>query len=176
MCTEDKLRSTSMENGVSGCRVGRACRNDNEDNALGKRATGRTSSGAHGGEPIVWDGESTAQERQKSRNWSDKSVSQPNERSSHHWPTAILFHYSIGARSLLSTERCRSRWDYKRFLARSVRESSPLSYCSVHDESRATAGNLFPVVFLCSDIHQALANTNRRAHQGQGQGEHVEWI
>ena len=33
----------------------------------------------------------------------------------------------IGARSLLSTERCRSRCDYKRFLARPVRESSPLS-------------------------------------------------
>lgn len=57
---EDKLRSTSMENGVSGCRVRRACRNDNEDNALGERASGRTSSGAHRGEPIAWGGESTA--------------------------------------------------------------------------------------------------------------------
>jgi hypothetical protein len=33
----------------------------------------------------------------------------------------------FGARSLLSTERCRSKCDYKRFLARPVREPSPLS-------------------------------------------------
>ena len=55
-----------MENGVSGGDVRRACRNDNEDNALGERATGRTSSGAKRGEPITFGGESTALKWQKS--------------------------------------------------------------------------------------------------------------
>ena len=119
-----KLRSTSMENGVSGCRVRRACRNDYEDNALGERATGRRSSSAHRGEPIIWVAKAP-QEQQKSRNWSDKSVSTTGVWSSRHWSTAMRCS-RIGGGSLLSTERCRSKCDYKRFLARPVRGPLPL--------------------------------------------------
>ena len=69
-----------MENGVSGGDVRRACRNDNEDNALGERATGRTSSGAKRGEPITFGGESTALKWQKSLIGATFiSVSQPDD-------------------------------------------------------------------------------------------------
>jgi hypothetical protein len=91
-----------MENGVSGCRVGRACRNDNEDNALGERASGRTSSSAHRGEPIVWvakapqrNGKRAALERQ-ARITTDRTILAPLANSDVHI-----------TRSLLSTERRR---------------------------------------------------------------------
>jgi hypothetical protein len=65
-----------MENGVSGCRVGRACRNDNEDSALGERASGRTSSSAHRGEPIIAMAKAPHRNSKMAAVWSDKSVSQ----------------------------------------------------------------------------------------------------
>jgi hypothetical protein len=82
-----------MENGVSGDGVGRARRSDNEDNAMGERATGRSSSSAKGGEPMRRKHRiGTAKDPHRR----DKSVSQPED------PPAVRC-AQIAARSLLST-------------------------------------------------------------------------
>jgi hypothetical protein len=92
-----------MENGVSGGDVGRACRNDNENDAVGKGATGRRSSGAKGGEPIKVRWRKHRIGMAKEPHWCDMSVSvsQPGD------PPAVI--YMNWSRVLLSTERRRKK-------------------------------------------------------------------
>jgi hypothetical protein len=113
-----------MENGVSGCRVRRPCRNDNEDHALGERTTGRTSSSAHGDEPIVWVAKAPHRNGKRAAIGATSPYHNRKYDPRAIGPTATV-HKKNGTRSLLSTERCRSECDYKRFLARPVREPPP---------------------------------------------------
>ena len=64
-----------MENGVSGRDVRRLCRNDNEVDAVGKRATGRRGSSAKRGAPIKVRWRKHRIVMAKEPHWYDMSVS-----------------------------------------------------------------------------------------------------
>jgi len=65
-----------MENGVSGGNIRHVGWKHNEHDEMGKRATGGTSSGAKGSEPIIDGGETTAGNgKSAAQRGCDKSVS-----------------------------------------------------------------------------------------------------